>query len=423
MSRGAAGNDARVPVLPGPGNFSQISMVMEGRAQRYWHHLCLLRVRDALWVTVDPEGDLAVDDISKEQVVPLVPGAPIPAGERPLLMIEKLPESELNGYIARAHQLAALWGATPAAGVTTASATWFFSDPAHLRFGEEVPVDLMANPISCDLRDAMGLVKAAEETGDDPAWAHIERVSRKDVTDWIAEKREGAGRDPRLLRATSPERAAAVASAAASAARPATGSGAVSFGPAHQRPPTVVAMRRTFRDAVVAFGAAPTTVDPSIFQGLPALPEVCVAIVRSNLEPTAYGDAWVRTSGVGPRAAVAIEVVMILQGFWMMACIDGLNLYQLTSAEHQARRVLQIQRAVRANARSPDFRGLDAYMRHMPDASGLAYTPLFDQYITTEQRTDAQIMKQQRMQKEEEDLADKDKNKKQPKGKGKGDAE
>ncbi len=44
-------------------------------------------------------------------------------------------------------------------------------------------------------------------------------------------------------------------------------------------------------------------------------------------------------------------------------------------------------------------------MRHMPDVAGVAFTPVFDQFVTEEQRVQAQIMKQQRMNMEEDHTA------------------
>ena len=107
-----------------------------------------------------------------------------------------------------------------------------------------------------------------------------------------------------------------------------------------------------------------------------------------------------------------------MHGLWLEGCVDRVNSRQLASAEHRARRLLQIQRAVRKNPRNPEFDGLESFMMHMPSSAGVAHAPKFDKYIAEEQKTQAQILKQQRMQKEEVD-ADADRRQKKDKNNGK----
>ena len=66
-----------------------------------------------------------------------------------------------------------------------------------------------------------------------------------------------------------------------------------------------------------------------------------------------------------------------------------------------SRRALQIQRAVRKNPLNPDFLGLESYLLHMTDSTGVAPTPLFDGHIANLARADAQVMKQFRKNREE----------------------
>ena len=97
--------------------------------------------------------------------------------------------------------------------------------------------------------------------------------------------------------------------------------------------------------------------------------------------------------------------------------VDRLDCYRLTSAQHLARRVLQVQKAVRRNPRSPDFENLTEYMRHAADATGTVSAPVFDRHVADRQRDEAQVMKQTRLAREENDADEK--RKKGPKGGGK----
>ena len=89
-----------------------------------------------------------------------------------------------------------------------------------------------------------------------------------------------------------------------------------------------------------------------------------------------------------------------------------------------ARRILQLQRAIRTSPRSPDFEGLDFYLQHMSDWTGLPQTPGFDKCIAEQQKNHSTFMKNARQAREEEAAAAKAKTPGGPKtlkGEGKGD--
>ena len=75
--------------------------------------------------------------------------------------------------------------------------------------------------------------------------------------------------------------------------------------------------------------------------------------------------------------------------------------------------------ASRRNPRSPDWSGLDAYLRHMGGPAAPLRTPGFDQYITDAQKTEASILKQGRLVREETSAEEK---RTKPTGDGKGKA-
>ena len=128
---------------------------------------------------------------------------------------------------------------------------------------------------------------------------------------------------------------------------------------------------------------------------------------------------------MGTRCSGAtIEFKVHVYSLHALAVVDRLNSPQLTAAEHVARRCLQIMKAMRKNARSPDYEGLEPYLRHMRGPASTHRTPQFAKYVTEEQNTDAFILKQSRLAREEADAEAKrkktEKSDPKPKGKGKG---
>ena len=57
---------------------------------------------------------------------------------------------------------------------------------------------MLANPAGFISRDAKGMVEV-RDAGGERQWHFVERVTRADYSDWINEKRNGPGRDPRAL--------------------------------------------------------------------------------------------------------------------------------------------------------------------------------------------------------------------------------
>ena len=149
--------------------------------------------------------------------------------------------------------------------------------------------------------------------------------------------------------------------------------------------------------------------------------EVLEGIKSTGMEPPSYCADYLQTSGLSPTSALAIEFKHLISILWMMVCHDRLDVLNVSSAEYVARRMLMIQRAVKRNPRSPDFVGLDAFMSNAMDSQGGTVTLEFEKYVAEVQRAEAQVMKQQRMAKEEVDALEKRKPGKGAKGTGRGD--
>ena len=105
----------------------------------------------------------------------------------------------------------------------------------------------------------------------------------------------------------------------------------------------------------------------------------------------------------------------------MMAIYDQLNLLTVAAAEFASRRVLMIQRAVRLN-----FGGLGSRLTHALGASGGVVAERFDAEMAEMRRTQAEIMRSDRLWKEErtdskrQKTSDDDKNKSGPRGGSRG---
>jgi hypothetical protein len=93
--------------------------------------------------------------------------------------------------------------------------------------------------------------------------------------------------------------------------------------------------------------------------------------------------------------------------FWILGSLDGINRGNCATTEQVAWRILQLQRAIRKNPRSPDFGGLDFYTHHVGMTTAGAATPEFDNPVCAVQHANAMIMKSQRLWQDEWDAAGK----------------
>ena len=363
----------------------QVLIRMDDEAQDYWHHILVIRVAEARWVTCDPELHVAIDDLSGEEVIPLARAAAFPMEGRPYWAFSQLSEIELANIRTRGVALAEVHGVQlPLSGATTGPNAWYYADTSLGCFGQEVPQHLLLDPSVTKTGGAVGIVKVDLDDGRGAEWLLCERVLRSEQSKWLADKREGSGRDPRL-----------------SAMRAVT--------TANERP--------LFRTALASCGGA-QVVDPQTFEGPAAYPEVVAAIARSGLEPPGFCQQYFTTSGLSAKSSLGIEFNYLVHTLWLMTCVDRLDGYRLVSSEHVARRILQIQSAVKKNARSPDFEGLSEYMKHAGEVSGRVSAPTFEKHIAERQRDAAQILKQNRLAKEEGEAEEKRRRAGRPGGKG-----
>ena len=338
------------------------------------HRVLLVKLGPGKFVAGSPTFDVYPLDLTEIGFRPLARGAAFPLDGRPFFCFSPMLDTDprMCDMRIRAAALARLLGVdAPLPGQGPGAAKWHFSDTAYEKFADEIDAATMALPTTIT-RGAAALVLLQAND-----WTTGERVTPADLAAWKAEKREGAGRDPRL---------AQLAHAAGTKAP-------------------------TFRDAMAGMTRTTVPPDTALYKGPSALNEVTDAVVATGQEPPGYHAAWVTSSGVNPKSMLCAEHFWLLTMLWMMATRDRLDLHASTGAEHCARRLLQIQRAVRRNPKSPDFSGLEAYTLHLSDPGGSLATPGFDEHVAKYQKNTAFYLKQTRLASEEQEAIDTNKNK------------
>ena len=333
--------------------------------------LLLVSLGHARWIVATPTGDVYAEDLADEDVTPLVRASPFPAAGRPIFAFGPTDGAEMARLRTAASALALVLGVTVAApAVAAAGASWFYSDTALELFGQEVPaadIGAAATLQAGDVAIVFALVKGARQA------TTAQHILKTDLDLWKTEKREGGGRDPRILPV---DRAAVVLP--------------------------------TFRDSIRAM-SAPRVLER--FKGPWCGPDLARAVASSGLEPVPYCVQWEAATGLNSRSGLALEHRLAFYGFWSFVVLDGLDPSQSATMEHYARRVLQIQAAVRKNHETPDFDGLSGYMDHMYEAGTSLRAPGFDAHIANLLKEENFVLKQTRLAREEQQQFDKRKNK------------
>ena len=332
---------------------------------QYEHNVLLRRVSAAVWIVAGPDLDVTAEDLSTEpEIVPLTRSGQFPLAGRPFSAFDHLGEAELNGLRARAAQLAEVLGGPSSSAGAPSDSAWLFADTGFSLFGTEVPATIISDAAAFKPQDAAALVSA--DDGHGRRWTFAERVVPKDKDEWVRDKREGGGHDPRLL---------------------------VTDALPNRVLPIGLAVQATSKKAAL---------HPN-FAGANATSEVLGSMESCGLEPAGFVADFLTKSGISPTSGLAAEYAYLIHAIFLMLCVDRIDGRATASMEHMCRRVLQIQRAVKKNPKSPDFGGLDAYMRHAELPMGMSRSPLFDQYIMEQQKVEGKVLQNSRLNQEEQD--------------------
>lgn len=333
-----------------------------------WHHRILVeRLDSGRWIIVTPTHDIEVADLAEaEDVKPLERASPLPESCRPVFSFEEMDALEMQGLRWQCRRYDVLGFATPS-DPSPADAEWYFADTGSDQFGEGVPTPLLRGGRAV-LRGASGL---AQRDIDDPAsFVFIQRVSKSDHEKWLTEKRSGAGRDPRLNEGDPDD-----------SDRP-------------RLSDSLATMRQVDKKQWLLKG-------PSAARGRSRSGSCRPAWSRRRTTTTTSASAASTRT-----ALLAAELKHHFTVLWVMVSHDRLDVYNVAACEYVARRIWMIQRAIKRNARSPDFSGLESFLANLMDLSGGIITREFERYVADVQKGEAQFLKQQRLAKEEVEALD-----------------
>jgi hypothetical protein len=327
-----------------------------------WHHRILLcRVTAGRWLTLTPDHEIIAHNLNVIPNIVLDRGGEFPPGIRNhTYAFDPIDAASLTVFKRRAKLQAAILGESEGLEAQQAL-VWVFSDPTDALFGTILDKDVMDDP---------GRGAAINDDGvalHEGLVRHVVRIARDDLDEWRKERRSGA-HDQRTL--------------------------GVHFdanGVRHLR----------FRDAVNMMKA--DTHDEWTFDGPIACPEFLAAVVQGAGNPVSYHSEWVRLSGVAEGSAVCHDHRHLMECLRLGACVDQLDLMNLALTENIVRRIIQIETAVERNPRHPDFTGLGVVEGGVTTDKGAARVPKFREHIAARQKERAQILRHERLYKEEQE--------------------
>jgi hypothetical protein len=356
-------------------DISELQVVVEfpNDANVTWHHRVLLhRVTDATWITLTPDLELERLNLAARRHRVLERAARFPADvEEDLYYFDPLEK----GVLIRNKRLAKTQAVVLGAGGEEElhALQWVYYEPSEPHFGKPVEEDLIDHAEHFVSLGDQGLVIR------DGKVQRIAKVAGDPLEQWLADRKKEED-DIRLL--------------------------------GHHTDQTG-ARFLSWQDAVGMFRETP--MPEWKFDGPRVTKELSEAVRDGSGNPTSYHAEWVRLSGVNQHSAVAYEHRHCMEVLRLATHQDQLDISNIAAFEQIARRVVQLEIAADKDPHNPDFTGLGVVSDGAVDSRGSARAPKFKQWVSQKQQQQAQILKQQRLYKEEA-LAER----KARKGRGKG---
>ena len=348
----------------------------------HWHHrLLLVQLGGASWIAASPDLEIETLDLTRHRVLPVGRASPFPArcvGN--MYIFDPLPAAELDELVQQALQLAAAYGVTATApSGFGGGGEWRVADPALVSFDDVVSDATMTEADRTVIKDDKALALMDDGNGRE-IWVFVERVPKKGHDEWVDSKRSGPGRDLRI----------------ASNMKDSAGARFINLS----------ASMGCYRK---------TTFADWPFRGPSAATEMLQGVLKSGNELAQFDLFWGTRSGVAKGSAVANAHRNIFTCLSLMQSYDQYDAVNSAGFEFLSRWALMIQAAVRKNPRVPDFVGLDSFLSHSFDETGGVVTTNFAKFVAEEQKSEAIVMKQNRLWHEELDAESKKR-----KGDGKG---
>ena len=344
----------------------------------FWHHRVMLcRVRDALWLALTPDLEIVQVDLATIDHVPLPRAGPMPfwaAGQG--YIFDPLDAVALREFRREARQRAVLLGYGQEE--EQRASTWIVVGLNDRKFGETVDPDIVEDPNQAAVMEDKGTAMIEGEV------RFIQRVEREKKEEFVKELRSSSG-DIRFFGDYRDE----------------AGKRAI-----------------TLRDAKGLM--TEDAIDDWVDEGPRVVGEYLDSVVDSSETINNYRADFVRLSGVAEGSAQCHEHKSDLETLRRAIQIDQLNVRNLTCFENLVRRLIQLEVAIERNPRHPDFTGLEEVTGGPTTSAGTARVPKFMEHVTARQRDKAQIWKQSRLFREEQEREYKRSQWLDGKGRGKG---
>ena len=332
------------------------------------HRILFRRIQNAEWVLGSPEGRIGVRDLAAHPggVVPWPRNSGPPGNLAPAVVNAFDELVDLDAMRRMAGAYADIMGAAVAEGNETAE--WRVADTANEAFGEVVPAEALGDDEHFVRRGTSAL---AQING---VWVAVEAVTPVKEVAWRQMKCTGPGRDCRLLAE-------------------------------HKDSDSKRTM--TLDDILLVLEKKTEKHWP--LTGPPALKEFLTRVKASSRTLSAHQAKWLAKSGMHGKSSLGREHGFLLEVLEMAMSYDQLNGMNIAALEVLARRIVQIEIAVRRSPKSPDFEGLDVMLERGEDDTGGMNLPDFFNWLSSKQKDEAMIMKQFRLFREEQAAASKGK--------------
>ena len=337
-----------------------------------WHGRVLLRrLGQSSWIWSTPDREVQVADLSQLRVLPVARRGPLPEeADGDCYFLDDLSVEELRALHATADRLGQVLGA-PAAQAEApgaAASSWRISDVCHAMYGTVVADDTVGNGATGFYRGSRGMAQIVNDE-DQAEWLHVERVKDRDLITWKEAKAAGPGRDHRIAGST-------------------RDSGGRRFLPLAD---ALNQSRPLDLDTIKDWPHAGPRASVEVLRGVRGL----------GRELITYHDPWLAAAGLQPDSPHRYEHRLLCSALGLMVNYDQLDLANCASAELLSRRLVQLERAVRACPRSPNFTGLGKMIEmNLSDGGGLR-TDEFTRHFAAVAEADARVMKQTRLLREE----------------------
>ena len=293
-----------------------------------WHHrIALCRAGGARWVTLTPDLELDVVDLSARRHRVLDRARGFPRDVQALVYAhDPLTRGEIDAYKRQAQMQAALLDGD--AMVAQEEESWVIWETDRADFGEKVDDDEVVG----------GRYRGYVEIGG------IEVAVRRFAANVVeaVNRARGADQDIRLV-----------------------GDHRDAGGRRHLE----------LRDALALYRSTPFK-DWNL-PGPRAVREWLSSVVDGPGNLTSYHHEWIRMSGVSETTSAAHEHRVLVEALRLGVAVDQFDVTNSAMVEQLVRRLIQVEVAVGRNSRFPDFSGLDVVMSAPTTASGAAELPVF----------------------------------------------